>query len=67
MPPVSGNDSAMVSSIDDQDFSDLELLREIQAAREVFLNAARDKQLIARMLKAFSARVFGHESRIPDQ
>jgi hypothetical protein len=65
-------DSGMASSINDQDSRDLELLREIQAAREVFLNSAGDERSIARghylkLLKAFSARVFGHEPRIPDQ
>ena len=62
----------MVSSVNDQDARDLELLREIQTAREVFLNAAGDERSIAKghylkLLKAFSARVFGREPRIPGQ
>ena len=62
----------MALPIKDEDARDLEFRREIQAAREVFLNAAGDKRSIARghylkLLKAFAARVFGREPRIPDQ
>ena len=60
----------MASPIKDGYARDLELSREIQAAREVFLNAAGDERSIAKshylkLLKAFSARVFGREPGIP--
>jgi hypothetical protein len=62
----------MALSINSEEARDLELSREIQAAREVFINAAGDERSIAgghylKLLKAFSARVFGREPRIPDQ
>jgi hypothetical protein len=38
----------MALSINDHDARDLELQREIQAAREVFLSAAGDERSIAR-------------------
>jgi hypothetical protein len=64
--------SGMASSINHHDSRDLELQREIQAAREVFLNAAGDERSIAKghylkLLKAFAARVFGREPAIPGQ
>jgi hypothetical protein len=62
----------MALSINDEEARDLELSREIQTAREVFLNSAGDERSIAKghylkLLKAFSARVFGREPAIPNQ
>lgn len=64
-------DSGMALSISDEDARDLDLQREIQEARDVFLHAAGDERQMAKghylkLLGAFSARVLGRELRVPD-
>jgi len=59
----------MALSIDPEDARDMELQREIEAAAEVFLNAHGPERSTAKgqylsLLKAFTARVFGRETKV---